>query len=211
MKWYRLQRTPPYLCVQLKSTHYEHSITANRTRFIFTDISSDDISSERSSLLFYWCSLVTWTFSALVWLASGAESKLACASEKSPVHRCGHKGILHLNKQYLSRKNEAEAAVVSGVANPIPAPALTALNIFNAVKLGKLITCVNAPILTALLWICNIYWFYYAFYWFLSLHNLLVHVSVRTTIVKDDWQLAYSLDWRYGSVLGKTSLRIHAA
>jgi len=26
--------------------------------------------------------------------------------------------------------------------------------------------------------------------------------SVRTTIVKYDWQLAYSLDWRYDSVLG---------
>ncbi len=34
--------------------------------------------------------------------------------------------------------------------------------------------------------------------------------SVRTTIIKDDWQLAYYLYWRYGSVLGKNSLRIHA-
>ncbi len=36
-------------------------------------------------------------------------------------------------------------------------------------------------------------------------------ISVMTTIVKDDWQLAYSLDWRYGSVLGNNSLCIHAA
>ncbi len=34
---------------------------------------------------------------------------------------------------------------------------------------------------------------------------------VRTIIIKDDLQLAYSLDWRYGSVLGKNSLRIHQA
>ncbi len=34
--------------------------------------------------------------------------------------------------------------------------------------------------------------------------------GVRTAIVKDDWKLAYSLDWRYGSVLGKNSLRFHA-
>ncbi len=40
---------------------------------------------------------------------------------------------------------------------------------------------------------------------------IIIIISVRTTIVKDDWQLAYSLDWRYGSVLGKNSLRIHAA
>ncbi len=31
-----------------------------------------------------------------------------------------------------------EDAVMSGVANPSPAPALTVLNIFNAVKLEKL-------------------------------------------------------------------------
>ncbi len=36
-------------------------------------------------------------------------------------------------------------------------------------------------------------------------------LSGMTTIVTDDWQLAYSLYWRYGSVLGKNSLRIHAA
>ncbi len=30
-------------------------------------------------------------------------------------------------------------------------------------------------------------------------------IYVRTTVIKDDWQLAYSLDWRYGPVLGKNS------
>ncbi len=35
----------------------------------------------------------------------------------------------------FQEKKETEAAVVSGVANLSPAPALTALNIFNAIKL----------------------------------------------------------------------------
>ncbi len=39
---------------------------------------------------------------------------------------------------------------MSEVANTSSAPALTALNIFNAVKLEKLIACVNVLILTAL-------------------------------------------------------------
>ncbi len=36
--------------------------------------------------------------------------------------------------QFLSRENETEAAVVSVVANPSSAPALIALNIFNALN-----------------------------------------------------------------------------
>ncbi len=45
--------------------------------------------------------------------------------------------------QFLSRI-ETEAAIVNGVANPSSTPVLTALNIFNIVKLEKLITCINA-------------------------------------------------------------------
>ncbi len=37
---------------------------------------------------------------------------------------------------FLSREKGTESAVVSGVANPSPAPALIALNIFNALN-GK--------------------------------------------------------------------------
>ncbi len=37
-------------------------------------------------------------FSALVWLAPGAEATLERASETSPVW-CGHKDVLHLNKR----------------------------------------------------------------------------------------------------------------
>ncbi len=48
------------------------------------------------------------------------------------------------------KKKETEAAIVSGVANPSSATVLTVLNIFNAVKLERLIACVNALILTAL-------------------------------------------------------------
>ncbi len=44
----------------------------------------------------------------------------------------------YCNETILSRKKETEDAVMSGVANPSPAPALTVLNIFNAVKLEKL-------------------------------------------------------------------------
>ncbi len=56
---------------------------------------------------------------------------------------------------------------MSGVANPSSAPASTVLNIFNAVKLEKLIACINALILTALVdtrnekhplsWLCLLY------------------------------------------------------
>ncbi len=44
---------------------------------------------------------------------------------------------------------------MSGVANPSPASALTALNIFNAVKLKKIIACINVLILTALIYILS--------------------------------------------------------
>ncbi len=53
------------------------------------------------------------------------------ASETSPVW-CGHKDVLHLNKRNPFQEKETEAAVVNGVANPSPAPALIALNIFAA-------------------------------------------------------------------------------
>ncbi len=62
---------------------------------------------------------------------AGAEENLERASEKSPVW-CGHKDVLRLNKGwFLSRKKETEAAVVCGVTNRSPAPAL---NIFNALN-----------------------------------------------------------------------------
>ncbi len=48
-----------------------------------------------------------------------------------------------MSKSILVKKKETEAAVMSEVANPSSAPALIALNMFNAVKLEKLITCVN--------------------------------------------------------------------
>ncbi len=67
-------------------------------------------------------------FYTLVWLAPGEEAELERASETSPVW-CGHKDVLHLNKH---NPWETGAAVVNGVANPSPAPALIALNIFNA-------------------------------------------------------------------------------
>ncbi len=43
----------------------------------------------------------------------------------SPIW-CGHKDV------FLFKKKETEAAVVNGVANASPAPALIALNIFKA-------------------------------------------------------------------------------
>ncbi len=36
-------------------------------------------------------------------------------------------------------------------------------------------------------------WYYYYMYNF-NIHFIIILISVRTTIVKDDWQLAYSLD-----------------
>ncbi len=84
--------------------------------------------------------LVTGTVSVLVWFALGAEVKLERASEKCPIW-CAHKDVLRLNKRN-------SLAVVSGVAKPSPAPALIALNIFNALNWKKLIACVNALILT---------------------------------------------------------------
>ncbi len=65
----------------------------------------------------------------LIWLAPGAEATLERASETSPIW-CGHKDVLHLNA-ILFKKKETEAAVVNGVANPSPAPALIVLNILT--------------------------------------------------------------------------------
>ncbi len=78
-----------------------------------------------------WYRLRAQYLSTLVWLAPGAEATLERASETSPVW-CGHKDILHLNKRNPFQEKEKEAAVVNGVANPSPAPALIALNIFKA-------------------------------------------------------------------------------
>ncbi len=50
----------------------------------------------------------------------------------------------------LSRKKETEVAAMSGVANPSPAPALTAFKKNVHVKLKKIIAYVNTLILTAL-------------------------------------------------------------
>ncbi len=109
---------------------YENITMADRTgKLVFTDIRPDNISSDRSSLLFYW----SCTFSVLVWLALGAEAKLEHASEKSLVW-CGRKDIA---RNATQEKNKTEAAVVSGVPNPSSAPALIALNIFNALNRKK--------------------------------------------------------------------------
>ncbi len=91
-------------------------------------------------------------FSALVWLAPDAEATLERKSETSPVW-CGHKDVLHLNKcNPFQEKKETEAAVVNGVANPCPAPALKALNIFNTL-IWKNVSRVNALTLTPLIYI----------------------------------------------------------
>ncbi len=62
--------------------------------------------------------------------------------------------------QFLTRKKkETEAAVVSGVAKPRSAFALTVLNICNAIKLEKWIACVNTLTVTNI-YIFNIYIIY---------------------------------------------------
>ncbi len=71
-----------------------------------------------------------YSASALVWLAPAAEVKLERASE-TPPDWCDRKDMLWLNNA-LSRKKQTETAVMSGVANLGSAPALTALNNFNA-------------------------------------------------------------------------------
>ncbi len=52
---------------------------------------------------------------------------------------------------FLSREKVTETAVVNEVANLSPAPALIALNIFNALNWKEIIGCVNVLILTALI------------------------------------------------------------
>ncbi len=52
---------------------------------------------------------------------------------------------------FLSREIVTVTAVVSAVANPSPTPALIALNIL--LKLKKFIACVNAQILTPLVFL----------------------------------------------------------
>ncbi len=53
------------------------------------------------------------------------------ASETSPVW-CGRKDLMQLDA-----KTHTETAVMSGLANPSPLPALTALNNFNELNLKK--------------------------------------------------------------------------
>ncbi len=127
--------------VHLKSTRYEHS-TGRTGRLVFTDIWPDNISSDCSSLMFYWSS------SSPVMFPCSFDSRLALrwswsASEKCPIW-CARKDVLRLNKLN-------SLAVLSGVAKPIPAPALIALNIYNALNWKKLNACVNALILTPLI------------------------------------------------------------
>ncbi len=84
------------------------------------------------------------------------------------------KDVLCLNNFFF--KKETEAAVVSGVANPSSSPLLTALNIFNAVKLEKWIDCINALILTALKETklpCNIHLWLVCFQCWCGPHRLL--------------------------------------
>ncbi len=98
-------------------------------KIVFTDMWPDKTSSDCSSLLFYWSCLVTCTVSALVWLVPVAEAKWSA----------------HLKNLQFDVVVKT-FCVVSGVANPSPAPAL---NIFNSVKLEKCIAFVYALILTA--------------------------------------------------------------
>ncbi len=90
----RLRHALPYLCVQLKSTHYKQCIMADRTgKFVFTDIWPDNISSVHCSTeaprhLYRFRTRLT---STCCW------GKLEWASENSPIW-CGRKVILRLNK-----------------------------------------------------------------------------------------------------------------
>ncbi len=66
-----------------------------------------------------------------VWLTPGAEATLERMSETSPVW-CGHKDVLHLNKRNPFQEKRDRGSSCEWGANPSPAPALIALNIFNA-------------------------------------------------------------------------------
>ncbi len=78
----------------------------------FTDIQPNSIS------LFYRSSFVWCTFSALIWLAPGAEAKLQCTSEKSPVwFGCKKIHRFHVSiKAFLVKKKGTQTAVLSRVA-----------------------------------------------------------------------------------------------
>ncbi len=64
---------------------------------------------------------------------------------------CGRKDVLgvYINVHFGKKMRPNRQLWV--VANPSPAPALTALNIFHAVKLETLIACIYLLILTALI------------------------------------------------------------
>ncbi len=83
--------------------------------------------------------LITCNVSALVWIAPCAEAKWSVHLKSLPFDVVVKIFCVYINA-ILVKKKEMEAAVVSRVANPSPAPAL---NIFNTVKL------VSALILTA--------------------------------------------------------------
>ncbi len=72
-------------------------------------------------------------------------SEVESAPETSPVW-CGSKNVLRLNKFTSCQEKKWQTAVVSGVANPSPC-----IKHFLRIKLKKLMTCVNALILTPLI------------------------------------------------------------
>ncbi len=139
MKWYRLQCAPSYLCMQLKSTHYEPSIAADRTgKWIFTDIWPDNNSSDCSSLLFCWSCLVTSNVSMLIWLAPGAEAKWSVRLKSLLFDVLIKTFCIKINAINVKKK-ETEAAVVSGVANLSSASAFKGL-LHLKMKILSLIT-----------------------------------------------------------------------
>ncbi len=75
----------------------------------------------------------TVLFSTLVCLAPAAEVKWSTRLKRL-LFDVLVKTLINALHKFLARKKETEAAVVSGEANTSPAPALTALNIFNALN-----------------------------------------------------------------------------
>ncbi len=74
------------------------------------------------------------TVSTLVWLAPDTEVEALDARPKRLQFHVVVKTCHDWINALLLKKKETEVAAVSGVANPSPAPALTALNNFNALS-----------------------------------------------------------------------------
>ncbi len=129
MKWYMLQCAPLYLCMQLKSACYEHSIKADRAgKLVFTDIWP--ATSHLTAV--HWCSTEaprhlyrfrTRLTRACCW------GEVERTSQKSLVW-CARKDVLRLNKPNSCQDKRDRGSSCEWGDQPLPRPSINGVKYF---------------------------------------------------------------------------------